>query len=388
MRVLVFLILSIVAAPGHSQDASFWGARDTVLAHVPGTPKVRIGIWDSGVDTALFREHLARNAQGAPILRGYDAFKDRQDIPMALLPDSLATRSTELNQLLRALDDLDSGVESQQAAALKARHDSLPPAEQDRLYDAIDRYSGHVHGTAVADIALAGLADAEIVIARMEWWHGSPPVPCWSRELADKEAASIRDLLDFQMAQGVRVVVMSWGRAGRAYLKNLEECAPEMPDSARIALAQYTITRIRAELIAGMQAAPQVLFVGAAGNSGKSLDEADQATRFVLPNFLLVGAADRDGNDMEWSNTGKEVSLLGLGERVPARLPDGSLSYPSGTSMAAPYVANAAVKVLLVSPDMSGAALRDLLERTATVNAAGSRVLHVSKAIMALDRER
>lgn len=382
--VPAMVILMLVGVPVRSQDtASFWSKRDTVLANVPGAPKVRIAIWDSGVDTTLFRERLARDAKGAPILRGYDAFKNRQDTPMALLPDSIARRSSELNQQLRALDDMDAGVESQEAKALRTWLHALTPGEQDAFYDAIDRYSGYAHGTAIADIALAGLADAEIVIARNEWWHGSPPLPCWTRELADKEAASIRDLLDFIVAQGARVVVMSWGRAEKAYLNNLKECAPGLSDSARSELAHYTVERIRAELIGGMKAAPQVLFVGAAGNMGKSLEAADQATRFTLPNFLLVGAAGANGENVEWSNTGPEVTLLGRGERVPARFPDGSWSYPSGTSMAAPVVANAAAKVLSVSPDLTGAQLRELLERTATVNAAGSRVVHVRKAVEA-----
>ena len=60
----------------------------------------------------------------------------------------------------------------------------------------------------------------------------------------------------------------SWGRAERAYLGNLKACAPQMPEREREALARYTVERIREVLQAGMRAAPQVLFVGAAGNAG------------------------------------------------------------------------------------------------------------------------
>jgi subtilisin family serine protease len=384
LRALLLLPPCLLALACTAQaDTSFWGRRDTVLAPAPDGKKVRVAIWDSGVDTALFRHQLARDAQGRVILRGYDPFKDRQDTPMALLPDSIAQHAAELTEALRGLDDMDSGVDSEAARALDRWMKAHTTTQQDSFYAAVDRYSGYVHGTAVADIALTGLADAELVIARMEWWHGSPPVPCWSRALADKEAASIRDLLDFIVAQGARVVVMSWGRAEKGYLDNLKECAPDLPDSARAALARYTIERIRAELMAGMRAAPNVLFIGAAGNAGKSLEQADQATRFTLPNFLLVGAADSQGRPASWSNSGAEVGLLARAERVPARFPDGSWSHPSGTSMAAPVLANAAAKVLAVSPELTAVELRAILERTATPSGDGPRVLHTKAAVKA-----
>jgi len=382
LRYWILLITCMMALACTAQaDTSFWGRRDTALAHVADAKKVRIAIWDSGVDTALFHAQLARDAQGHVLLRGYDAFKERQDTPLALLPDSIARNAAQLTDGLRALDDMDSGVDSEPARALDAWLKTATPTEQESFYAAVDRYSGYAHGTALADIALSGLPDAELIIARMEWWHGSPPVPCWSRELADKEAASIRDLLDFVVANGARVVVMSWGRAEKGYLNNLKECAPDMPDTARAALARYTIERILAELIAGMRAAPNVLFIGAAGNAGKSLNEAEQATRFTLPNFMLVGAADIHGAPAAWSNTGAEVSLLARAERVPARFPDGSWSYPSGTSMAAPVLANAAAKVLAVSPELTAVQLRAILERTATPNGDGPRLLNTKAAV-------
>ena len=386
--LLVVAIVPEAIAQATTVDTFFWSRRDTVLQHTPGAAKVRIAIWDSGVDTALFHDRLARDAQGAPILRGYDPVKERQDIPMALLPDSIATRSSQLDSALLAVDDLDAGVDSPQALALEAWFETQTPAQQDAYFAAVDRYSGYVHGTAVADIALNGLPDAEIVIARMEWWHGSPPVPCWSRALADKEAASIRDLLDFVVAQGVRVVVMSWARAEKGYLSNLAECAPEMPENERTELAHYTVQRIREALIAGMQAAPDVLFIGAAGNAGKSLETADQGTRYSAPNFILVGAADDTGAAVSWSNAGAEVTLLARGERVPARLPSGTWSYPSGTSMSVPVVANAAAKMLCVSPHLTAVQLRSILGSTATVNAEGSPVLHTRRAVEAASGQR
>lgn len=302
---------------------------------------------------------------------------------MAVLPPGFGQRRDELNLALTAIDDLDGGVESPAAALMTARLEGLTEAETAAFSDDISRWSGYTHGTAVADIALAGRGRAEIIVARMEWWRGSPPVPCWSRELADREAASIRDLLTFLVDSGARVVNMSWGRFETAYLGNLEECAPDMPIEARRVLARYTVENIRTEMIAGMAAAPHVLFVGAAGNAGSSLEAANPATRFSLPNFILVGAVDRSGKLADYSNTGPEVVIYANGDRVPARLPGGMLSFPTGTSMATPNVANAAAKMLAVNPRLSGADLRALLEQTAVANSTGQSLLHTAHAVEA-----
>ncbi len=384
--VIIALLLPAVAAVGQqspTRDTSFWARRDTVLSPLTSTRSVRIAIWDSGVDTTLFPGRLARDERGRVLLRGYDAHKRRQDLPMAVLPPHLLGRTDELNGYLIAYDDAEAGIESERVVALAARVDALAPDDRRKLEDAIGEWSGFAHGTGVTDIALTGGTPAEVVIARMEWWHGSPPVPCWSRELAVREAESIGDLLAFVVGAGARVVNMSWNRAEHSYLGNLAECAPEMPAEERRALARFTVDTIRAVLQQGMRSAPQVLFVGAAGNAGTSLEAANPATRFSLPNFLLVGAVDSAGARARFTNTGPEVTLFANGFRVPARLPGGTFSFPSGTSMAAPLVTRAAAMVLAVNPALTGAELRRLLEATSSANATGDRLLHTARAVRA-----
>ena len=373
-------------AQSSAQPEGFWASRDSTIDAAGDASKVRIAIWDSGVATSLITNQVARNGDGEIILRGYDAFKNRQDTAMAELPEAILKRQSELNEILRALDDRDSGVDSPGAKVIAERLKKQTPAGAAEFDDVVGRWSGYVHGTGVADIALAGNPHVEIIVARMEWWHGSPPVPCWTRELADREPDSIRDQLQFVIDNGARVVNMSWGRAERAYLSNLKECAPDLPELERLKLARYTVEAIRAVLIKGMESAPNVLFVGAAGNAGTDMMTANPATLLALPNFLLVGAVDRNGAATDWTNNGPEVTLYANGDRVPARLPGGEPSFPSGTSMATPVLVNAAAKVLTVHPDMTGAELRAILERTATSNATGHPLLHPRKAVEAARR--
>lgn len=374
-------------APRPAPKVNIWPARSVSVPADPTAPRIRIGIWDSGVDTTLFAGRLARDARGNVLLRGYDPFKRRQDTPMELLPPALLARQDELNAATMALDDLDTFVDSPAARDIAKRMAAMTPAERKVAEDDLGHWTSYSHGTAVADAALTDHGQAEIVIARMEWWHGDPPVPCWTRELANREADSIKDLLTFLVESGSRVVNMSWGRYERSYVRNLEQCAPGMPAEERAAVARYSVDTVRAVLRAGMLASPQVLFVGAAGNEGQSVARSNPATRLDVSNFVLVGAVNDAGNLPAFTNFGPEVTLFAHGWRIPARLPGGVQAFGTGTSLAAPLVSNTAAKMLVANPKLSGADLRRLLVATADTNAKGLKLMHPAKAVAAARAE-
>ncbi|MEP7384187.1 MAG: S8 family serine peptidase [Gemmatimonadota bacterium] len=378
-----FLAPIVTRAQGARDTTDIWPARDVVILADPQAARIRVGIWDSGVDTTLFESQLARDTSGRVLIRGYDAFKRRQDSPMARLPSALLAMIDALIVITNGLDDLDTEVESPAAKAVAQSMAAMTAGEREAAEKELSRWAGYSHGTGVADAAIAGHGRVELVIARMEWWHGSPPVPCWTRDLANREAESLRDLLHFLVESGARVVNMSWGRHERSYIANLEQCAPTMPAGERASLVAYTIDTLRAVLYNGIQGAPQVLFVGAAGNESQTMQQSNPATRLELPNFMLVGAVDRQGAKAFFTNTGPEIALYANGWRVAARHPGGAQGFGSGTSFAAPVVTNAAAKMLAVNPRLSGADLRRLLVQNSDTNEIGLRMLHTARAVSA-----
>src|SRR5690606_38743700 len=98
----------------------------------------------------------------------YDPHKNRQDTFLALLDAALIARRDSLNAALQAVDDMEGGVKSARAAALNARLDSLTKEQVAALEAELGLWAGYTHGTAVADIAVSGNAQAEIITARME----------------------------------------------------------------------------------------------------------------------------------------------------------------------------------------------------------------------------
>ncbi|MEP6833812.1 MAG: S8 family serine peptidase [Gemmatimonas sp.] len=372
---------TLLAQAPKPDTTNIWPAREAVVSIDAKAKPIRIGIWDSGVDTTLFAGRLARDSKGKALIRGYDSFKKRQDTPMELVPAALLARQAELNAVTIGLDDMDTFVDSPAARAVQQREAAMTPEARKVAEEDVGHWTSYGHGTGVADAAMTNFDAAELVIARMEWWHGTPPVPCWNRDLANREAESIRDLLNFLVKSGARVVNMSWGRYEQSYVTNLKQCAPALSVDERLAIARYSVDTVRAVLRAGMMASPQVLFVGAAGNAGQTVAKANPATRLDLPNFVLVGAVNQQGNLPAFSNFGDDVTLFANGWRIKSRLPGGEVSYGTGTSMAAPIVTNTAAKMLAVNPALSGADLRRLLLQTADTNAKGLKLMHPAHAV-------
>jgi subtilisin family serine protease len=123
----------------------------------------------------------------------------------------------------------------------------------------------------------------------------------------------------------------------------------------------------RAELDA-INAAPNTLFVVAAGNGGVDGvgDNVDTAPEYpcayAAANIVCVAASDQNDGLAGFSNFGfNSVDLAAPGVRTLSTVPGGGYQYFSGTSMATPHTAGAAALIWSLEPGASVAGVKSAL---------------------------
>jgi hypothetical protein len=124
-------------------------------------------------------------------------------------------------------------------------------------------------------------------------------------------------------------------------------------------------------------AAPNTLFVVAAGNDGANTDAAPAyPCDYDLANVICVAASDRDDGLASFSNYGAtNVDLAAPGVDIASTWPGGRYALLDGTSMATPHVTGAAVLLLAHDGGLTVAGLRAaLLSSTHPVPALAGRV--------------
>jgi subtilisin family serine protease len=117
------------------------------------------------------------------------------------------------------------------------------------------------------------------------------------------------------------------------------------------------------DLYEAFQSAPDVLFVGAAGNSDNDV-EFDEfiPSSFELPNLLITGAVDQAGEATSFTSGGQTVKVYANGFEVDSYVPGGRRMKLSGTSMASPNVTNLAAKLLARDPSLTPREVIELIE--------------------------
>lgn len=362
-----------------------WAARNVELpASGPYTPVV-IGIWDSGTDTALFKGRLQLDKSGQPAVIAYDKYSNPSTGELQPLPADVKARLPSMKSRAKGFSDLQSNVESPEAAELKKYLSALKPDEYKSTIEDLQLAGNYMHGTHVTGIAVAGNPHARIVVARMEYGHTLKPDPCPSKALSERDAKSMQAYVDFMKAQGVRVVNMSWGGDVAGIENQLELCGIGKTPEERQAIAREYYEMSKTALTQAFASAPGILFVTAAGNSNNdaSFDETVPAG-IVLPNLLTVGAVDQAGDEASFTSYGPTVKVHANGYQVESTIPGGERIAESGTSMASPQVAGLAAKMLAVNPKLQPADLIRIIVATSDKTADGRRVLiNPKKAVAA-----
>jgi len=367
------------------EKPDIWAARNVELPPGKGYKPVTIAVWDSGVDSALFKDRMVTAAPGKPALIAFDKYSNPAPGELAPIPADLRGKLPQMKARLKGFSDLQSNIDSPEASDLKRALSALKPDEYKATIEELSLAGQYIHGTHVAGIAVEGNPYARILTARIEFSYTLLPDPCPSRELADKDARNAQAVIDFMKKNGARVVNMSWGGSVKAIEGDLEVCGIGKTADERKALAREYFDIAKDSLTKAFASAPDILFVTAAGNSNQDASFVeDIPAGIVLPNLMTVGAVDRAGDEASFTSYGPTVVAHANGYQVESVIPGGEKLAESGTSMASPNVANLAAKILAVNPKLTPVEVIALVRETADRSADGRRVLiNPKKAVAA-----
>ena len=376
-----------------------WGQRIVTLKVTEARTPVRIAVWDSGVDLAVFRDQLWTNpdetADGVDNdnngfiddVHGFGFGPDLRPTTELLYPrhpnDAVWERVCSYDT---ALADLIASINSPESRRLQQTMAAMDGDEALTFVNELMHYAMHSHGTHVAGIAVDGNPFARLVVARVGLDHREPgeaKTLAW----ANRFAAMCHDSVAYFRAAKVRVVNISWGWGVAEIEANLRATGFAGTDEELRERARAIHTVVAMGIEGALASAPEILFVCGAGNSGadSSID------RFVpsslrLPNLVTIGGVDSSCAMTAFTSFGDHVQLYANGYRVESFVPGGERRPQSGTSMSAPQAANLAAKLLAIDPSLSPQRLVDLMKRGAErARFAGKDVLVLNpKAAVAL----
>ena len=380
-------VLSPFIAAHEVKKPDIWAARDVTLTPADKLTPVRIAIFDSGVDTSLYPgllfvdPHPGKHSPNGLAFGMHGNLRNQNLQP--LTPEQKAAYPKVLS-VLQGLDDMQNGIDSQAATDARKALSAMPPDQVATFLKQVDFLGQYLHGTHVAGIAVRGNPAARLVV--VEFFDGLADIPfAPSVAWAEKFKADFLQVGEYLRKHNVRVVNMSWGDNQAEFEQWLDKTSTEKDPQKRKQLAGQIYAVWREAVAGAIQAAPNTLWVCAAGNSDSNASFAgDVPASLQLPNLVSVGAVDQAGDETSFTSYGNTVVLDADGYQVKSYVPGGTLLRLSGTSMASPNVANLAAKLFALDPKLTPEQAIALMKQSATASSDGRLHLIDPQAAVAL----
>ena len=374
-------------ATNNGVKPDIWAAREVALSTSRTLTPVLIGIWDSGVDTALYPRQLytdpSPDGHGAHGL-GFDLAGNSSEPDLEPITDQQRNRYPEVRALFQGVNDLQNQVDSPEAAAVRQISTTTPAAQLPTLVKEVAFFGQWMHGTHVAGIAVRGNPAARLVVFRFNdllTEYPFAPSVAW----AEKFAADFVQIGKYCRLHHVRVVNMSWLDNVAEFEAWLAKTSSEKDPDVRKTQATAIYRAWRAGIEAAIRGAPGTLFVAAAGNSDSDADFDEFVPAALrMPNLITVAAVNQAGDETSFTSYGNTVVVDADGYQVESFVPGGSRLRESGTSMASPNVVNLAAKLFALDPALTPEEVIDLIKGAADATVDGRRHLINPKATVAL----
>ena len=189
--------------------------------------------------------------------------------------------------------------------------------------------------------------------------------------LVTQQSKALDKTFQYASDKGADVANCSFGTSSAAIKKVLQALLKSVlgRDASEEELNKHTKFFINT-FVAGTQKslsnAPGTLFVFAAGNDGANNDESPTAPANVRADNAITVAATLEGTQLaSFSNYGvASVDVAAPGVMITSSIPGNGSIALSGTSQAAPRVANVAVKVKEANPRLTPGQIKEIIIKT------------------------